>query len=171
MLPGDTVQLGARVHEVVHRKNSVLVRYEQDGQDHEAEARAVILATTADVSHQIAVDLPYDLNEALGKVQYGPHVSTAFLTNETTRQRWDDVYAIAAPKRSFAICLNHASVIRSQEKERQPGGSIMCFSPASLGRALFDKSNEEVIATHLADLEEVLRPGFSDMVVEARAER
>lgn len=168
---GDTVQLGARVHEVVHRKNSVLVRYEQDGQDHEAEARAVILATTADVSHQIAVDLPYDLNEALGKVQYGPHVSTAFLTNETTRQRWDDVYAIAAPKRSFAICLNHASVIRSQEKERQPGGSIMCFSPASLGRALFDKSNEEVIATHLADLEEVLRPGFSDMVVEARAER
>ena len=171
LLLGDTVQLGARVHEVVHRKNSVLVRYEQDGQDHEAEARAVILATTADVSHQIAVDLPYDLNEALGKVQYGPHVSTAFLTNETTRQRWDDVYAIAAPKRSFAICLNHASVIRSQEKERQPGGSIMCFSPASLGRALFDKSNEEVIATHLADLEEVLRPGFSDMVVEARAER
>ncbi|MDO5092117.1 MAG: FAD-dependent oxidoreductase [Propionibacteriaceae bacterium] len=168
---GDTIQLGAKVNEVVHKKDSVVVRYEQDGQDHEVEARVVVLATTADVSHKIAVDLPHDLTEALGKVQYGPHVSTAFLTNETTRQRWDDVYAIAAPKRSFAICLNQASVIRSEEAERQPGGSIMCFSPAALGKALIDKSEEEIIATHLADLEEVLKPGFSDLVVEAHADR
>lgn len=168
---GDRVQLGARVQEVVHRKNSVLVRYSQDGVDREVEARAVILATTADVSHQIGVDLPEELRCALAQIKYGPHVSTAFLTNETTARPWDGIYAIAAPKRSFAIALNQASIVRGTESVRQQGGSFMTFSPASLGRALLEKSDEEVIQTHLADLDAVLGHGFADSVVEAKAAR
>jgi oxygen-dependent protoporphyrinogen oxidase len=168
---GDRVQLGATVQEVVHRKNSVLVRYAQDGVDREVEARAVILATTADASHRIGVDLPEDLRGALAQIKYGPHVSTAFLTNETTAQPWDDIYAIAAPKRSFAIALNQASIVRGTESVRQPGGSFMTFSPASLGRALLEKSDEEVIQTHLADLDAVLGHGFADSVTEAKAAR
>lgn len=168
---GDRVQLGARVQEVVHRKNSVLVRYSQDGVDREVEARAVILATTADVSHRIGVDLPEELRGALAQIKYGPHVSAAFLTNETTARPWDGIYAIAAPKRSFAIALNQASIVRGTESVRQPGGSFMTFSPASLGRALLEKSDEEVIQTHLADLDSVLGHGFADSVVEAKAAR
>jgi oxygen-dependent protoporphyrinogen oxidase len=168
---GDRIQLGAAVHEVVHRKNSVLVRYTQDGVEREVEARAVVLATTADVSHRIGVDLPEDLRGALGQIKYGPHVSTAFLTDEEGPRPWDDIYAIAAPKRSFAIALNQASIVRGTESVRQPGGSFMTFSPASLGRALLEKSEEEVIATHLADLDQVLGHGFADSVVEARTER
>ncbi|MDP9883891.1 oxygen-dependent protoporphyrinogen oxidase [Sinomonas atrocyanea] len=168
---GDRIQLGAAVNEVVHRKNSVLVRYTQDGVDREVEARTVILATTADVSHRVGVDLPEDLRDALGQVKYGPHVSTAFLTNETSGRPWDDIYAIAAPKRSFAIALNQASIVRGTESARQPGGSFMTFSPASLGRALLEKSEDEVIATHLADLDQILGHGFADSVVEARTER
>jgi protoporphyrinogen/coproporphyrinogen III oxidase len=169
---GDRLELGAAVHEVVHRPESVVVRYRQDGVDREVEARAVVLATTADVSHRVGVDLPGDLREALGQITYGPHVSSAFLTDETGPRPWDDIYAIAAPKRSFAIALNHASLVRGSEAVRQPGGSFMTFSPASLGRALLDKTDEEITTTHLRDLEQVLgHRGFSDSVVEARSER
>lgn len=168
---GERVQLGAVVQEVVHRKESVLVRYRQDGVDREVEARTVVLATTADVSHKIGVDLPEELRGALGQIKYGPHVSTAFLTNETTAKPWDDIYAIAAPKRSFAIALNQASIVRGTESVRKPGGSFMTFSPASLGKALLEKPEEEVIATHLADLDQVLGHGFADSVVEAKVDR
>jgi protoporphyrinogen/coproporphyrinogen III oxidase len=167
----DRVQLGATVQEVVHKKESVVVRYSQGGVDREVEARAVVLATTADVSHRIGVDLPEDLRGALSQIKYGPHVSTAFLTNETSARPWDDIYAIAAPKRSFAIALNQASIVRGTESVRKPGGSFMTFSPAGLGRALLDKSDEEVIQTHLADLDQVLGHGFADSVVEAKTAR
>ena len=168
---GDRVQLGAVVREVVHKKESVLVRYSQGGVDHEVEARAVVLATTADVSHRIGVDLPEELRGALNQIKYGPHVSTAFLTNETSARPWDDIYAIAAPKRSFAIALNQASIVRGTESVRKPGGSFMTFSPAGLGRALLEKTDEEVIQTHLRDLDQVLGHGFADSVVEAQTDR
>lgn len=168
---GERIELGAVAQEVVHRKDSVLVRYRQDGVDREVEARTVVLATTADVSHKIGVDLPEELRGALGQIKYGPHVSTAFLTNETTAKPWDDIYAIAAPKRSFAIALNQASIVRGTESVRKPGGSFMTFSPASLGKALLEKPEEEVIATHLADLDQVLGHGFADSVVEAKVDR
>ncbi|MDQ0617082.1 MFS family permease [Arthrobacter globiformis] len=117
------------------------------------------------------MDLPEDLRGALGQIKYGPHVSTAFLTNETSARPWDDIYAIAAPKRSFAIALNQASIVRGTESVRKPGGSFMTFSPASLGRALLEKSDEEVIQTHLTDLDQVLGHGFADSVVEAETDR
>lgn len=171
---GDRVQLGATVQEIVHKPDSVLVRYRRGGEDHEVEARYVVLATPATVSHRVAVDLPSDVRDALGQVRYGPHVSSAFLTDETTPQPWDDSYAISCPKRSFAIALNQASIVRGAEggpAARQPGGSFMTFSPASLGRALLDKSDDEVVSTHLADLDEVLGNGFASHVVEAKAAR
>ncbi|MGW9412875.1 protoporphyrinogen/coproporphyrinogen oxidase [Arthrobacter cupressi] len=168
---GDRIQLGAAVQEVVHKKDSVVVRYTQGGAEHQVEARTVILATTADVSQKIGVDLPEELRGALGQIKYGPHVSTAFLTNETSARPWDDIYAIAAPKRSFAIALNQASIVRGSETVRKPGGSFMTFSPAGLGKALLDKPEEEVIQTHLKDLDEVLRNGFAGSVVEAKVDR
>ncbi len=173
---GDRLQLGAAVTEIRNRPDSVVVRYTQGGVDHEVEARSVVLATTADVSHRIGVDLPADLRDALGQIKYGPHVSTAFLTNETTPQQWDDIYAIASPKRSFAIALNQASIVRGEEADthshRKPGGSFMTFSPAALGKALLDLPEDEVIQIHLKDLTEVLqKPDFPSTVVEAKVER
>jgi protoporphyrinogen/coproporphyrinogen III oxidase len=168
---GDRVELGAEVQEIVHKSDSVVVRYRQDGTDREVEGRCVVLATPATVSHRVAVDLPADVREALGKVVYGPHVSTAFLTNETAPRPWDDLYAIACPKRSFAIALNQASIVRGAESVRQPGGSMMTFCSASRGRALLDKSDEEIVDTHLTDLDQVLGSGFAATVVEAEASR
>jgi oxygen-dependent protoporphyrinogen oxidase len=168
---GDRVQLGAEVQEIVHKSDSVLVRYRQDGTDREVEGRCVVLATPATVAHRVAVDLPANVREALGKVVYGPHVSTAFLTNETSPRPWDGLYAIACPKRALAIALNQANIVRGTESVRQPGGSMMTFSSASLGRALLDRSDEEIVDTHLADLDQVLGSGFAGTVVEAKASR
>jgi protoporphyrinogen/coproporphyrinogen III oxidase len=168
---GDRVQLGAEVIEIVHKQRSVVVRYRQDGVDDEVEARCVVLATPATVSHRVAVDLPQDIREALGKVVYGPYVSAAFLTDETTPRPWDGAYAIATPKRSFNIVLNLSSLVRGSESTRQPGSSIMTFSPASLARTLLAKSDDEILRCFTDDLDQVLGPGFGDSVVESQVQR
>ena len=168
---GDRVQLGAEVLEIVHTKRSVVVRYRQNGVDDEVEARFVVLATPATVSHRVAVDLPQDVRDALGKVVYGPYVSAAFLTDEATPQRWDAAYGIATPKRSFNIVLNQSSIVRGSETTRQPGSSIMTFSPAGLARTLLAKSDEEILRIYTDDLDQVLGGGFGGSVVEAQVQR
>jgi protoporphyrinogen/coproporphyrinogen III oxidase len=166
----DRVELNATVDEIVQKKRSVVVRYQQNGVDQEVEARWVVLATPATVSNRIAADLEPELREALSKVIYGPYVSAAFLTNETGRQVWDTAYAIATPKRSFNVALNMSSIARAREPERQPGSSIMTFSPASLARGLLELDDDEILRTYLADLDQVL-PGFAEKVVEAEVQR
>lgn len=168
---GDRVRLGAEVTEIVHRRRSVVVRYRQAGADREIEGRFAVLATPATVSHLVAVDIPGDIREALGQVRYGPYVSAAFITNEDAPQPWDGAYAIAAPKRSFNIALNQSSLVRGSEPARQPGSSIMVFSPASLARTLLAKSDEEILGRYTGDLNQVLGPGFGDSVVEAQVQR
>jgi protoporphyrinogen/coproporphyrinogen III oxidase len=166
----DRVQLHASVQEIVQHADSVVVRYRQDGVDNEVRARYVVLATPATVSHRVAVDLDRDVRDALSKVVYGTHVSAAFLTNETAPQVWDDAYAIATPKRSFAVILNPSNIARAFESERRPGSSLMAFSPAELGRQLLDRTDDEILRTYLDDLDQVL-PGFAEKVVEASVAR
>ena len=166
----DRVQLNSTVDEIVHKRNSVVVRYRQDGVEKEVEARCVVLATPATVSHRVAVDLDGDTREALSKIIYGPYVSAAFLTNETERQVWDDAYAIATPKRSFNVLLNMSNIARGYETQRQPGSSIMTFSPASLARKLLELDDDEIRETYLNDLDQIL-PKFAEKVVEAEIQR
>ncbi|MFP5022557.1 flavin monoamine oxidase family protein [Pseudonocardia phyllosphaerae] len=167
---GDRVQLGAAVHEVVQRDGSVVVRYHQDGRDHEVQARAVVLATQAHVTHRIAVDLDRDLREALSRIEYGPFVSAAFLTGETTPRRWDDSYAIATPKRSFSVVLNMSNVVHGYGSERIPGSSLMTFSPANQARALLDLDDDDILRRYTEDLSAVL-PGFAGTLTEAHVRR
>jgi oxygen-dependent protoporphyrinogen oxidase len=166
----DRVHVNSPVHEIVQTNRSVVVRYRQDEVDKEVEARCAVLATPATVSRRIAVDLDRDVRDALSKIVYGPYVSAAFLTNETEPQAWDDAYAIATPKRSFAVVLNMSNIARGHEPERRPGSSIMTFSPAGLGRQLLALDDEVILRTYLDDLDEVL-PGFAEKVVEARVQR
>jgi protoporphyrinogen/coproporphyrinogen III oxidase len=167
---GDRVHLNATVEEIVHKKNSVVVRYRQHGVEMEVEARCVVLAAPATVSHRVAVDLDRDIREALSKIIYGPYVSAAFLTNETERQVWDDAYAIATPKRSFNVLLNMSNIVRGYERERQPGSSLMTFSPASLARQLLEVDDDGIRDTYLRDLDQIL-PNFSEKVVETQIQR
>ncbi len=167
---GRMVQLDTEVVEVVNRPSSVRVRYIQAGLSREIEARCVVLATPAPVSHRLAVDLPRETREALRSIVYGPYVSAAFLTNETRRQRWDDAYSIATPKRSFSVALNMTNVVRGAEDQRRPGSSLMVFSPATLARRLLERSDVDILRTYTDDLDQVL-PGVADSVVEARVQR
>ena len=166
----ERIQLGAEVQEVVQYGDHVVVRYRQDGEDREVQARTAVLATPATVSHKVGVDLPADQREALGQIKYGSYVSAAFLTNETKPQPWDGAYGIATPKRSFNVALNMGNIVRGAESHRQPGGSIMTFSPASLAEKLLPKTDEEIIDTYVSDLDQVL-PGFAGIVEEAHVQR
>ncbi|MGW2328342.1 protoporphyrinogen/coproporphyrinogen oxidase [Streptomyces sp. NPDC001700] len=166
----DRVRRNAAVDEIVQKKGSVVVRYRQDGAAQEVEARCVVLATPATVSHRIAVDLDRDVREALSKIVYGPYVSAAFLTDETERQKWDGAYAIATPKRSFNVLLNMSNIARGLEPERRPGSSVMAFSPGTLARSLLERDDDDIRRTYLADLDQVL-PGCADHVVEAEVQR
>jgi oxygen-dependent protoporphyrinogen oxidase len=83
---------------------------------------------------------------------------------------WDDVYAVAAPKTSFAVALNMSNVVRGYEGERQPGSSFMVFSPASLARELLALDDNQIRDRYLDDLGRIL-PGLTDHVVEAEVQR
>jgi oxygen-dependent protoporphyrinogen oxidase len=164
------VMLGAEVSEVVSDHDGVVVSYKRNGRVEQLRARHCVLATPAPISLRLGVDLPTDTRTALGQVAYGPYVSAAFLTNETTRAPWDRCYAIATPNRAFNIFFNMSSLARAEEPERQPGSSIMVFSPANLADALLGRGDDEIIAVYLRDIEEMF-PGFSETVVESQVRR
>jgi protoporphyrinogen/coproporphyrinogen III oxidase len=167
---GDRVRLGADVQEVVRRNDGVEVRFREGDADRSVEARCVVLATPATVTHRIAVDLDDDVRDALSRIVYGPYVSAAFLTGETEAQPWDGAYAIATPKRSFNVVLNPSNVVHAAQPERRPGSSLMTFSPASLARRLLEQDDKEILQTYLDDLDQVL-PGVAGTVVEAEVQR
>lgn len=167
--PGG-VEIRAQVQEIVQHRDHAVVRYSQDGKEHEVQTRTVVLATPATVSRQVAVDLPTSTRDALAQVRYGPYVSAAFLTNEIGPQVWDTAYGIATPKRAFTVALNMGNIARGMESSRRPGGSMMVFSPASLARQLIDKSDQEILETYVADLDACL-PGFSTIIEEAHVQR
>jgi oxygen-dependent protoporphyrinogen oxidase len=167
---GSRVALGAEVLEVAQKKDGVRVRYRLGNAHEELQASHCVLATPARIAHRLAIGLAPETADALGKIVYGPLISAAFLTSETGPQPWDRCYAIATPKRTFNIFLNLTSLARSLERERQPGSSIMVFSPAELATSLLDLSDRQVIDRYLEDLGDIF-PGFSALTVEAHVRR
>lgn len=166
----DRIKLGAVVDEVVQYKDHVVVRYTKDGAAYEVKARTAIMATPASISHRIGVNLSEELRGALAQIKYGPHVAGAFLTNETTPMPYDGTYGIATANKSFTVALNQGNLARGRESERQPGGSMMTFSPASMGRKLFDVDKKTIAETYIRDLNDIF-PGFENIVEEARIEK
>src|SRR5699024_910943 len=79
-------------------------------------------------------------------------------------------YGIATPKRSFNVVMNQGNIVRGTESERQPGGSIMTFSPASLAKKLLDQDDEDILDTYISDLDEVL-PGFAGIIEQSHVQR
>jgi oxygen-dependent protoporphyrinogen oxidase len=167
---GPRIVLGAEVLEVVQNNDGVSVRYRRGNADEEVLASHCVLATPAPIARRLATGLAPETADALGKIVYGPYVSAAFLTNETESQPWDRCYAIATPKQSFNVFFNMTSLVRSWERERQPGSSIMVFSPAELAAALLDLDDGQIIDRYLKDLNEIF-PGFSELAVEAHVRR
>jgi oxygen-dependent protoporphyrinogen oxidase len=167
---GSSVVLGAEALEVIQNKDGVTVRYRRGNSEEEVRASHCVLATPAPIARRLAIGLAPETAGALGKVVYGPYVSAAFLTKEPGPQPWDRCYAIAAPKRTFNVFFNMTSLVRSRERQRQPGSSIMVFSPAELATAVLDLDDSQIVGRYLKDLDELF-PGFSGLVAEAHVRR
>ncbi len=170
---GERVRLGARVTAVEPAGDGVRVTYDGAEGPLVIEARAVIVATPAFVTREIVTGLPADTAAALDAIRYGPYVVGAFLTRETGPMPWDDLYALATPKRSFSMLFNTANVRRTGEGARAPGGSFMVYAAAGFARRLEGLDDDAVRERFLADLHEVLPAtrGLVEEVVISRWER
>jgi oxygen-dependent protoporphyrinogen oxidase len=68
---------------------------------------------------------------------------------------YDHVYAVAVANKSFNMLFNMANVVRAQSPTREPGGSLMVYSGAGLGRRMLELSDEQVTRTYLDDLGDI----------------
>jgi oxygen-dependent protoporphyrinogen oxidase len=150
-LPGRVVT-GAEVHEVASEGELFRVRYREGGSDREALARHVVVATKAFDAARIAVDLPPETRRALEAIPYGPSVVMGFITGETGPMPWDDVYALATPKRTFSMLFNVVNVLRPSSETRQPGGSLMAYRSGHAALELLARSDAEIEQAFLDDL-------------------
>ena len=148
------VVTGAEVEEVVERDGAVHVRYRKDGIVHEVRAHGAVVTTKAFEAARIVTGLPAETLSALEALPYGPTVVMAILTGETGPMPWDDLYALATPKRSFSMLFNVANVLRPRG-ERLPGGSLMVYRSAHAALELFDLPDEVVEQRFLESLYDV----------------
>lgn len=164
---GDRVRLGAAVTSVDRTPSGVRVQIEGE---ESIEAKAAIVATPAYATREIVADLPPDTEAALAAIPYGPYVVGSFLTSETASMPWDELYALATPKRSFSMLFNTTNVRRSDETRRAPGGSFMVYAAADLARRLAHLDDAAIRDLFLADLHAVL-PATRGVVEEAVIKR
>lgn len=169
---GDRVRLGARVTGVRQDGEGVVVTWSEGGGAvaHEARGRSAIVATPAYVTGAIVAGLPADTVAALEAIPYGPYVVGAFLTNERSSMPWDDIYALATPKRSFSMLFNTANVLRRPGATRSPGGSLMVYAAAGFARRLAALDDEAVAQRFRNDLAAIY-PEARDVVEEIVVQR
>jgi oxygen-dependent protoporphyrinogen oxidase len=160
----------ARATAVSLADGGVRVRYVREGREHEAHARAAVVATPAYVTREIVGGLPAETAAALAAIPYGPYVVAGILTGERGPMPWDDLYALATPKRSFNMLFNMANVLRAPDRPRQPGGSLMVYAGAGFARRLLPLDDAAITARYLADLHEVY-PVTRDIVEEVVIQR
>jgi oxygen-dependent protoporphyrinogen oxidase len=149
---GERVVPDADVQEVAVEGDVVRVRYRQGGADRELRARHAIVATKAFDAERIVRDLPDDTRRSLTAIPYGPTVVMAMLTNEQRPMPWDDLYALATPKRSFSMLFNTVNVLRPRSPLRTPGGSLMVYRSGHAALTMFDQPDAAVEQAFLDDL-------------------
>jgi protoporphyrinogen/coproporphyrinogen III oxidase len=134
----------------------VRVRYRENGSDREVLARHVVLATKAFDAARIAVDLAPETRASLAAIPYGPSVVMAIVTGESVPMPWDELYALATPKRSFSMLFNIVNVLRpasaGSTAGREPGGSLMVYRSGSAALDLMERSDSEIEQAFLDDL-------------------
>jgi oxygen-dependent protoporphyrinogen oxidase len=149
---GERVVNDAEVQEVAVEGELVRVRYRQGGADRELRARHAIVATKAFDAARLVRDLPDDTRSSLNAIPYGPTVVMAMLTNERRAMPWDDLYALATPKRSFNMLFNTVNVVRPRTAERTPGGSLMVYRAGHAALDMLDQPDAVVEQAFLDDL-------------------
>jgi oxygen-dependent protoporphyrinogen oxidase len=153
-LPGG-VETGAEVRRVSRVDDLLRVSYTREGAEREVLARHVVVATKAFDAARIVEDLPGETRTALDGIPYGPTVVMGMLTGERGPMPWDDLYALATPKRSFSMLFNMANVLRPKTRERRDGGSLMVYRSGHAAHDLLERSDAEIERAFVDDLEAI----------------
>jgi oxygen-dependent protoporphyrinogen oxidase len=143
----DRARTGCPVHAI--RPDGAELVVHCGGQ--EIRARQVIVAAQAPRAAPLVAPVAEQAAAALAQLTYGPFLSVAVATSETTAMPYDDVYAIATPGRAFDMFTNQAHALRAGGP-RRPGGSLMLFAGAGAARALMGESDEVIVERFVADL-------------------
>jgi oxygen-dependent protoporphyrinogen oxidase len=167
---GERVVTGAYVIEVARRPEGVRVSYRRGGREEEVHGRCAIVAVPAPVARTIVADLPPETAAALDAIVYGPFVVAGILTGEKEPMPWDDIYSVLTVDSSFNMLFNHANALRVPDGPREPGGALMVYAGADRARRLLDKSDDEIEAIVVADLER-LYPAAKGIVREVIVQR
>ncbi|MFN8223437.1 MAG: NAD(P)/FAD-dependent oxidoreductase [Gaiellales bacterium] len=145
------IRLGAEVTAVTGEGELQHITYLHEGAERSVLARHVVVATKAFDAARLVTDLPTDTRASLEAIPYGPTLVLGMLTDERGPMPWDDLYALATPKRSFSMLFNIANVLRSGG-ERRPGGSLMVYRAGHAATELFERSDAEIEQLFLDDL-------------------
>jgi oxygen-dependent protoporphyrinogen oxidase len=165
---GPRVATNASVSEVANGSDGVLITYRDRGNDRQVLAKVAIVTTPAPVARTLLRDAPPALRASLDEIVYGPYVVAGILTGEQMAMPWDRVYAAVVPGMSFNMFFNVASTLRTGT--RIPGGSLMVYGGASLGKRLMEQDDETATRTLLSDLKRVF-PGMNGLVDEVVIQR
>src|SRR5438552_1214370 len=74
--------------------------------------------------------------------------------HETEPMRWDGLYSILTPDKSFNMFFNHANFMRSAGAGKQ-GSVLMVYAGGDRGRALMKLDEDEIQRRFLDDLHEI----------------
>ena len=149
----DGVRTGAEAASVTADGELVRVRYREGGEERDALARHAVLATKAFDAARIAGNLlPPDTRTTLESIPYGPTVVMGIVTGEPGPMPWDDIYALATPKRAFSMLFNVVNVLRPRSAIREPGGSLMVYRSGHAALELFERPEADIERLFLDDL-------------------
>ena len=105
----------------------------------------------------------------LAAIPYGPYVLGGFVTSEPGPASWDDIYALATPKRSFGIVFNTGNALRG-DGDGIPGGSITVSAAADAARRLASLSDDEIAERYRAELVDLF-PALDGAIAETKIVR
>jgi oxygen-dependent protoporphyrinogen oxidase len=162
---GDRARTGCRVHAITPDGDGLVVHH--DGG--ELSASHVIVAAQAPHAAPLVAPVAEQAAAALSQLTYGPFLSVAVETRETTAMPYDGLYAMATPGRAFDMFTNQAHALRGGGP-RRAGGSLMLFAGARGAAALMREPDELIVERFLADLHE-LYPQTRGLIAGARVHR
>ncbi|MFD7571184.1 flavin monoamine oxidase family protein [Streptomyces sp. NPDC059810] len=148
---GERLRLGSAVQSVKTSDNGVVVDYVAAGRPARLRAKHAIVSVPSDIALQILPELPQTYRDAFDDIRYGRYVVVGFFTEEEGPQPWDGLLGVSTPQLSFQAVFNHAAALR-KNGPRRPGGALACFAGGASADALFELSDEEIVARFSKDL-------------------
>lgn len=171
----DRVRLGSEVVSVESNADGVRVRYRAEGREEEIQARAGVMAATADTVLATVDGLPEPRRAALERmVPYGRIISIARLTHEAKAMPWDELLVTPViGDLSFEQISNNGFFLKQADRpRRRPGSCLITLSTGARADRLWDLDDDAAGQLQLDELSRIF-PHASPVLAEGetRVER